>query len=286
MRLSSMPTITQHLDQNRCGTEVIAERVRQHYDALALLYRLFWGRHLHHGLFRLGSEIRKPADAQLELVRYCASLVDLGPNREVLDVGCGYGATTAYLAQCYGCRCTGLTISAAQAKYARRHAARARADGLVQFIWCNAETQPLGTRRYDLVWIVEASEHFGDRAGFFQRAARALRPGGSLLLTCWAARAQTPRLRRLAEVCACREFQTMDTYMAQISAAALRISHLEELTAQVAITWDIVRRRTLPFMAMLPFLSKPVREFAWCLSDLRATFQSRDLQYWVLVGRK
>jgi tocopherol O-methyltransferase len=281
-----MPPSFHCLDQNIRETEAVAERVRRHYDAWALLYRLFWGIHLHHGLFRPGSEIEKPADAQLELVRYCTSLVDLGPNREVLDVGCGYGATVAYLAQRYGCRCTGLTISAAQAEYARKQAAWARTDGLLQFILCNAETQPLGTCRYDLVWIVEASEHFGNRARFFQRAARALRPNRSLLLTCWAARAQTPQLQRLAELCVCREFQTVDTYVAQISAAGLRISHLEELTAQVATTWDIVRRRMLPFMATLAVLSRPVREFACCLGEIRTAFQSRDLQYWVLVARK
>ncbi len=286
MSLPSMPRTFHYLDQNIRETEAIAERVRQHYDALGLLYRLFWGTHLHHGLFRPGSEIEKPADAQLELVRYCASLVDLGPNREVLDVGCGYGATVAYLARRYGCRCTGLTISSAQAQYARKHAARARTDGLLQFILCNAETQPLGTCRYDLLWIVEASEHFGNRARFFQRAAQALRPDGSLLLTCWAVREQTPQLQRLAELCVCREFQTVDTYVAQISAAALRISYLEELTSQVVTTWDIVRRRMLPFMATLPLLSRPVREFARCLGELRAAFQSRDLQYWVLVARK
>ena len=30
----------------------------------------------------------------------------------------------------------------------------------------------------DMVWIMESSEHFHDKPGFFERCARALKPGG------------------------------------------------------------------------------------------------------------
>jgi tocopherol O-methyltransferase len=278
---------------NQCLQELVvapasaasaAERARKHYDRLALLYRLFWGDHLHHGLFRFGAE--HPRAAQLELVRYCASLAQVRPNWLVLDVGCGYGATAIYLAEHHRSRCTGLTVSAIQAARAQQLSLRAGVDRFVEFMVCNAETQPLGSNIYDLVWIVESSEHFSDRAYFLKRAARALRQDGTLLLTCGAARAQTSRLRRLAEVCACQEFQTTDTYVSQISGAGLHIGYYEELTADVASTWDVVHRRILPLMPMLRFWPRPVREFARAIGAIRAAFHARDLQYWVVVARK
>ena len=261
-----------------------ALRAREHYDALAFLYRLFWGEHLHHGLFRTGAE--SPRQAQVELLRYCASLVAIQPGCRVLDVGCGYGATSMYLAQRYGCRCTGLTVSPTQALYAQRQSQRTGVDGLVQFVLCDAEAHPLGSRCYDLAWIMEATEHFGNRAQFFENVAGALRDGGRLLLTCWVAAARTPEMRCLAELCACQEFQTIETYLGQISAPGLRVRHIEELTQSVAPTWDFARTRTLALMPTLPLWPTVIRNFARAIRGLRSAFHSRKLQHWVVVASK
>ena len=263
---------------------VAAERAREHYDRLAVLYRLFWGEHLHHGLFR--SPATKPRMAQVELLRYCSSMARVQPASNVLDVGCGYGGTAIYLAEHYGCRCTGLTISAIQAEHARKLSLRAQVDRLVQFVVCNAETHPFGSETYDLVWVMEASEHFAERAAFFERAAHAVRRGGTLLLTCWAVRAQTRKLERLAEVCACQRFQTIAKYIAQVSNPGLRIRHCEELTSKITSTWEVVSTRTLLLMPTLRLWPRPIREFAGALGQLRQAFDSRELQYWLIVAGK
>lgn len=38
------------------GPRTAAAQARDHYEGLSLLYRLLWGEHLHHGLFRSGGE--------------------------------------------------------------------------------------------------------------------------------------------------------------------------------------------------------------------------------------
>ena len=38
---------------------VDVSRVREHYDRLSLLYRLFWGEHLHHGFFENGESPKR-----------------------------------------------------------------------------------------------------------------------------------------------------------------------------------------------------------------------------------
>ncbi|NIW02680.1 MAG: methyltransferase type 11, partial [Gammaproteobacteria bacterium] len=69
--------------------------VERHYDSLALLYRLFWGEHVHHGLWpaRGGS----PRDAQIRLVSHLADRAGIAGGERVLDVGCGYGASARWL---------------------------------------------------------------------------------------------------------------------------------------------------------------------------------------------
>lgn len=257
--------------------------MRVHYDSLSPLYRVLWGEHLHHGFFRHGRE--KPRAAQVELLKHCSSMVDVQPGWRVLDVGCGYGATMVYLAQRYGCRCTGITISGVQSRYARRAARSAGVENLVALVVGDAEAQDLGNS-YDLVWIMESAEHFSERAMFFRRAAAALVRNGKLLLSCWAAREQSAQLRELAALCACPTFQSVDNYLDQITASGLRVQRAEELTSSVARTWDVVQRRALFLMPTARLWPAAVQRFAVAVPGLRQSFHSRDLQYWVAVAEK
>lgn len=261
-----------------------AQRACEHYESLDPLYRLFWGKHLHHGLFQAG---RVPArQAQVALLDYLAAIASVPAYSHVLDVGCGYGETLFYLAKRFRCRSTGLTISPVQAEYARR---RARATGLSGFVnihVSDAESYGLGGARYDLVFAIESTEHFADRANFFRKAARLLQPGGALLLACWTVASDTDELRRLAELCACECFQSIDTYSRQILDAGLRITHSEELTSTVAPTWDIIRKRISFLMPTLRLWPVPVRQFAGAIDSLHLAFHTRDLQYWVVRAQK
>src|SRR5271155_2697199 len=96
----------------------MTEAVRDHYDAMAWVYRLFWGHHLHHGLFLSGDE--HPRRAQEEMIEFCLRMLGFAPGSAVLDVGCGYGGTAVYLARNYDARVTGITLSRKQAEFARK----------------------------------------------------------------------------------------------------------------------------------------------------------------------
>ncbi len=56
--------------------------IRSHYDLATPFYRLFWGRHIHHGLWE-GSE--SPAEAQLKLTD--TVIREAGLDRQKKDRG-------------------------------------------------------------------------------------------------------------------------------------------------------------------------------------------------------
>ena len=166
------------------------EHIREHYDRLSFLYRLFWGEHIHHGYW--DAELTA-AQAQVRLMERLAEEARVPRGAAVLDIGCGLGGSAFWLADQFDCRVTGLTISPVQARMASK---KAKARGLskrVQFRVEDAnEWQPLPAS-FDLIWIMESSEHFRDKRGFFGRCARSLKPGGILAVCAWLRRDGPPQ---------------------------------------------------------------------------------------------
>jgi cyclopropane fatty-acyl-phospholipid synthase-like methyltransferase len=99
------------------------------------------------------------------------------------DLGCGIGGTLFYLLEhlhkpVYG---VGLTISPLQARLARQRACQLSLDGACLFVEADFLSPPLAGG-FDMVYSVEAFVHAAAPEGYFEQAARLLRPGGRLVL--------------------------------------------------------------------------------------------------------
>ena len=129
----------------------------------------------------------------------------LPSGSNVLDVGCGIGGTSRYLAREYGCAVTGVTISGRQVDIARRLSSEAAGatvideedvkvklgEGSVHFLELDAEkmgdffTSKPNKVTFDCVWISEAMSHLPNKELFFQNASLLLNPGGKLVIADW-----------------------------------------------------------------------------------------------------
>ena len=193
--------------------------VRQHYEIMSLPYRVFWGEHLHHGLFLTGRE--SPRQAQLQLLEYASRVASIRPGARVLDVGCGYGATAIYLARNFRCRVDGATLSPKQARIAQRKIARAGLCDQVRVVVCDVERFDLQSK-YDLIWMMESSEHFQDKASYMKRATNLLHEGGKFIIAAWTGSHKAPLVQEIADLTVCPGFQTADEYELQLRAAIRR----------------------------------------------------------------
>src|ERR1700719_2427703 len=84
-------------------------RIIEHYDVLSPYYRSLWGEHPHHGYWIRGDESKEKA--QLQLIEHLAQLADIQRGADILDIGCGFGASSIYLAKHFNATVTGITIS-------------------------------------------------------------------------------------------------------------------------------------------------------------------------------
>jgi MPBQ/MSBQ methyltransferase len=96
----------------------------------------------------------------------------------VLDVACGAGGTTAWLARRFG----GAEVVALDLGEERMGAVLVRAPR-ARLVCADAALLPLAPRSFDLVVCVEGAYHFRTRERFLAEAHRVLRPGGRLVLS-------------------------------------------------------------------------------------------------------
>jgi cyclopropane-fatty-acyl-phospholipid synthase len=117
------------------------------------------------------------AAAQIAKYAALADAADIRPGQTVLEIGCGWGGFAEYLARERGVHVTGITLSPAQAEFARDRLQRAglsdRTDiRLVDYR--DVEGQ------YDRIVSVEMFEAVGEAwwPVYFRRLRELLRPGG------------------------------------------------------------------------------------------------------------
>jgi len=155
--------------------------VRDYYDANTWKFLLSGAeRAIHRELWGPGVKTRA------EAVHHAHALVldQLGPgDRHVLDLGCGVGTAALYLAGRRPVQVVGVSISPAQVRRADRYAARnGPLEGGVRFALADFTALPQELRGFDLAFAIEAFVHADPAAAFFDQAARALRPGGALVI--------------------------------------------------------------------------------------------------------
>jgi arsenite methyltransferase len=118
-------------------------------------------------------------DATRELVELC----HIGQGKYVLDVGCGVGATPAYLAREYGCRVVGVDITPKMIERAR---ARVESEGVadaVELRVADARDLPFEDDLFDAVIGESVIVFFEDKQRAVDEFARVTKPGGYVGVT-------------------------------------------------------------------------------------------------------
>jgi len=184
----------------------------------------------------------EPDRHAIELYQRVAGAVEL-EGREVLEVGCGRGGGSSFIARYHRPRrMTGVDFSAKAIRFCREHH---RLEAL-SFVHGDAEALPFGDASFDAAVNVESSHCYASMPAFLLEARRVLRPGGYLLLADLRSSAERERLRR------------------EITQADLAILEEEDITPNVvaALRKDSERRLALIERSVNRRLVGTFKEFA------------------------
>ena len=109
-------------------------------------------------------------------------LAQINGSDRVLDVGCGIGGPSRFLASKFGCKVTGLDFTAEFVALAAMLAQRTRLADKVTYRQGDALDLPFADASFDIVWSQNAAMNIADRDRLYGEMRRVLVPGGCLAL--------------------------------------------------------------------------------------------------------
>ena len=166
--------------------EALGDEVSQYYDHNIARFLRFGGSGnsaaIHRKLWAPG--VQNASQAFLYINRLAAEAirpaVNPGPGH-VLDVGCGAGGTSTWLAERLPGHVTGIANSKKQIQIAQDRADRLGLAGRCKFILADFQDLPEMEPAHAAV-AIESFVHARDGGGFFQQIAKCLLPGGRLVV--------------------------------------------------------------------------------------------------------
>lgn len=189
-----VPSRTYNREQNTVGRE---------YDAWTRegILEYYWGEHIHLGYYddaeRAAGYLKKNfIQAKYDFIDKMAAWgqIDSLKPAKVLDVGCGIGGTSRYLAKKFGTdtSVTGITLSPAQVERATK-LAQERGITNAKFEVMDALDMKFPDNTFDVVWACESGEHMPDKKKYVEEMTRVLKPGGRIVIATWCQRDEGDR---------------------------------------------------------------------------------------------
>lgn len=106
------------------------------------------------------------------------SLCRIEDAREVLNVGCGIGVGSTYIAKKYGCHVVGVDISDKMIEWSRQRAREEGVEATVEFRVADVLDLPFEADRFDVVFAESVLIFVEDKAQAIRECVRVTKPGG------------------------------------------------------------------------------------------------------------
>ncbi|MCA1690740.1 MAG: class I SAM-dependent methyltransferase [Actinobacteria bacterium] len=218
-----------------------------HYDLPVEVFAAFLDPTLKYSSGLFGDTSDTLHEAQLRKMEFVATELGIEGGERVLDVGCGWGSLTLFLAERYGCTVVGVTPSPHQVGFIRQ---RARALGLGDLVTIEEKnfdsvTHPPGS--FDAITFLGSIIHFPDWGETLAGCYRLCRPRGKLYLsesyfrstTIWKRFSETANTRFIRDdIFGAAYMVPMSVMVAALEEAGFSLQALHDLTRHYRQTID------------------------------------------------
>lgn len=154
----------------------------QHYEVPTDFFKLVLGPRMKYSSGYWRREDTTFEESEEAMLALTCERAELGDGLDILELGCGWGSLTLWMAEKYpASRITGVSNSATQKAHIDAEAAR-RGLSNVRILTVDMNIFEAGDAGFDRVVSVEMFEHMKNYQLLMAKAARWLRPGGKLFV--------------------------------------------------------------------------------------------------------
>jgi cyclopropane-fatty-acyl-phospholipid synthase len=137
-------------------------QIHHHYDLDEDMFTSFLDDDMHYSCAYFEYEDQSLENAQQAKCKMIAQKLLLKPGQEILDIGCGWGSLSMYLAEHYDVKVTGITLSKQQLKVAWARAEKRGLSDKVDFQLIDyRQLSEKNNKTYDRIVSVGMFEHVG-----------------------------------------------------------------------------------------------------------------------------
>lgn len=274
------------------------QQIQQFYDASSGLWEDIWGEHMHHGYYGAdGTEKKERRQAQIDLIEEVLQWAQVKSAENILDVGCGIGGSSLYLAGKYAASVTGITLSPVQANRATERAAGLGLSRRTNFQVADALSMPFADNSFDLIWSLESGEHMPDKTKFLQECYRVLKPGGTMIVVTWCHRPvdtspltaeERKQLEEIYRVYCLPFVISLPEYAEIARQLPLQNLHTADWSKAVAPFWNVVIDSAFNFQALWGLLTSgwTTIQGALSLGLMQRGYESGLIRFGLLCGKK
>lgn len=168
-------------------TNINEARVEAHYAQKNLM------RVIREGLVAAGADPDRPDPGMLSAVdefhiggteasRFVGEALGATAGMRVLDIGCGIGGPARFLADAFGCRVTGIDLTADYVAVGNQLSAMVGLGESVTLQQASALDLPFREASFDAAYVMHVGMNIADKPRMMAEAARVLRPGSKLVI--------------------------------------------------------------------------------------------------------
>ncbi|KAJ9179790.1 hypothetical protein P3X46_008112 [Hevea brasiliensis] len=249
---------------------LLKKGIAELYDESSGIWEALWGDHMHHGFYdtdvKVSGSLSDHRAAQIRMIEEALRFGSVPEDpkkwpKNVVDVGCGIGGSSRYLAKKFGAHCQGISLSPFQVQRANSLAAAEGLADKASFQVADALDQPFPDGQFDLVWSMESGEHMPDKRKFVSELARVAAPGARIIIVTWCHRNLSPseeslqtwekaHLKKICDAYYLPEWCSAADYVEMLESLSLQDIKTADWSQNVASFWPAVIRSALTWKGL------------------------------------
>jgi ubiquinone/menaquinone biosynthesis C-methylase UbiE len=212
-----------------------AANIGRHYDERSPIGDEFRDGQLHMWYFYDRADDAPLTEAVARITRKVTDTLGLRPGEHVLDAGCGPGTTALSMADRFGARVTGITVSQFEVDRASERARAAGAGERVRFEYGDFMALDYPDATFDAVLALESLQNAPDLEQVLRELYRVLRPGGRLSLSDFSLESMShpDRIARFMETLKLDRLPTLPEWLALLRAAGFEVEEYTQCGPRV-----------------------------------------------------